>query len=341
MPESRHSGKQQGHAGGRLRGVLALVLLGIVAAVCFSLGQWQLGRAAERDALRAALEHGRSQPPLVLSAATDTSAFVPWQAAGATGRWSDEHTVLLQNRNLDGVPGYWVATPLLLTPQKPPVNRNDVVAAGSAELQAMSGEAGARDFFSRGASAQQPAVLVLRGWLPRDFSAVDHPPSVPQEPGLVQVTGELHTHIPRLFELWKWAGGAASQLPAAIPQASGAIAQVQNLELSEYERATGLDLLPVVLAQTQATQILQADGLQDGTPNPGQLSEVTPSRGTQAPPSGTALRREWPGPSLDADQNRGYALQWFSFCAIAVIAGLFVLRSMLRQRANPSSKEAS
>lgn len=338
MPKFRQDERQQGHASNRRRGMLALVVLGIVAVVCFFLGQWQLDRAAQRDALRTALEHGRSQPPLVLSAATDTSQFVPWQAASATGRWSNEHTVLLQNRNLDGTPGYWVATPLLLAPQKPPMNRNDVVAAGSAEQEAMSSAPGAREFFSRGANVQQAAVLVLRGWLPRDFSAGNHSPAVPQEPGLLRVTGELHTHVPRLFELWGWAGGAASQLPPTIPQANGAIAQVQNLELAQYERATGLDLLPVVLTQTKPSEILRADGPQNGSPGFGQASEAAATQEQAAPPSVAALRREWPGPSLDAAQNRGYALQWFSFSAIAIIAALFVLRGMLRRPPNRSEK---
>ena len=48
------------------------------------------------------------------------------------------------------------------------------------------------------------------------------------------------------------------------------------------------------------------------------------------PAAAQKLRYEWPGPSLDSDQNRGYALQWFSFSAIAVIAALFLMYRMLR-----------
>src|SRR5690606_36001648 len=128
-------------------------------------------------------------------------SFLPWRAATAQGRWSDEHTVLLQNRNLDGRPGYWVATPLLLAPPSLPVNRLDAVTAGSAESEALTGS-DSPDFLSRGLVAQAPAVLVLRGWLPRDMTAGEAAPAIPSEAGVLQIRGELHSHVPRIFELW-------------------------------------------------------------------------------------------------------------------------------------------
>src|SRR5690606_26263760 len=117
------------------RSVLALVLLGAVAACCFSLGMWQLSRAAERDALHNAIERGRLQAPLVLSSDSRPPELTAWRAATARGVWVPEHTVLLENRNLDGRPGYWVATPLMLA------DANRRTSTGM-------------------------AILVLRGWLP-------------------------------------------------------------------------------------------------------------------------------------------------------------------------------
>lgn len=331
MPESRQGERQPAPARGRLRSVLALLLLGLVAAGCFSLGNWQLDRAAERDALHQAIERGRQQPPLLLSTATPPTELIPWRAATSQGRWSSEHTVLLQNRNLEGRPGYWVATPLLLAPVAPPPNRDDAVSAGSAELSAGAGDTGKADFVGRGASGYDTAVLVLRGWLPRDMAAGGAAPAIPHEPGLLQVNGELHSHVPRIFELWDWAGGSSSQLPETLPRPDGEIAQVQNLDLNDYARASGLDLLPVVLAQTTASTVIAAAE----APAPG--AQPRPPR-----PTPQELRREWPGPSLDSDQNRGYALQWFSFSAIAIIAALFVVRGMWRRgRSDSRRKEAS
>lgn len=293
------------HPGTSFRSLLALVLLIAVAAGCFSLGMWQLGRAAERDALHDTIERGRSQAPLQLSAATRPAEFLPWRAATAQGRWLDHHTVLLENRNLGGRPGYWVATPLQLE------------AANNA-----------------------PAVLVLRGWLPRDMQAGGALPAIPLEPGPVRIEGELHTHVPRIFELWQWAGGVSSQLPDTLPAADGTPPVVQNLVLADYAQASGLKLLPTVLAQTGATVAMSETDAETFTdsaqqPSNGARQKADVPTATAARPS---LQREWPGPSLDSDQNRGYALQWFSFCAIAAIAALFITRGLLRR--HPSQHAA-
>src|SRR5690606_32209301 len=69
------------------------------------------------------------------------------------------------NRNYQGRPGYWVATPLVLDP------------------------------------ATDTALLVLRGWLPRPASIEQPLPPIPA-PGAEQtITGELLARVPRLFEL--------------------------------------------------------------------------------------------------------------------------------------------
>lgn len=310
--------------------MLAMVLLSVTAGVCFALGLWQLERAAERDALQQVIEHGRLQSPLTLSAYSAATDLLPWRPAIAQGRWAPEYTVLLQNRNLDGRPGYWVATPLVLALPAPPSNRHDAVSAGSAEADAIGHVDGNLDFLGRGPVAGDTAVLVLRGWLPRDMQGGGIAPAIPEEPGMVEVGGELHSHVPRIFELWEWAGGESSHLPDTLPQAGGDIPQVQNLDLKAYARATGLNLLPVVLAQTSASSAPSSS-----------LGSGAVQADAQRPQAPSALRREWPGPSLDSDQNRGYALQWFSFSAIALIAILFVARNMLRRaRHQEPSKEA-
>lgn len=262
------------HSGTPFRSVLALGVLGVVASVCVSLGLWQLDRAAQREALLAAIEQGRRQPPVALTPASRSADLTPWRPAVAEGRWAKEKSVLLENRNLDGRPGYWLASPLLLAP------------------------------------AYTHAVLVLRGWLPRDMGAAGKAPALPDEPGNVQVRGELLAHVPRIFELWQWAGGKASQLPATLPGPDGAVPVVQNLELRAYAQSSGLQLLPAVLAQTASTE---------GTPASGAAGSAE-------------LRRDWPGPSADSDQNRGYALQWFSFAGIALVAAGFVAGNLLRRR---------
>lgn len=257
------------------RTLFALVLLGATAMVCLSLGYWQLDRAAQRDAIRTAIDTGRSQPPLHLRAGTAATELVPWRPAQATGQWRPELTVLLENRNYQGRPGYWVATPLVLE------------------------------------DSSQTAVTVLRGWLPRQASTGQARPALPDIPpvqGRATIPGELLERVPRLFELWSWSGQDVSQLPAAMPASSGGTPVVQNLPLSDYAAATGLKFMPVVLAQT------------------------APAIDSSNPVSGAPLVREWPEPSLDSDKNRGYALQWFGFSAIAAIAWIVVLWRAIRRR---------
>ncbi|SEI62245.1 SURF1 family protein [Achromobacter sp. NFACC18-2] len=193
--------------------VAALLLLGIAVVILVSLGQWQLRRSDERRAILAAIEAGRKQAPLVLTPATPPADMTAWRVAQASGTWLPEFSVLLDNRNQDGRPGYWLATPLLLD-----------------------------------ASARR-AVLVLRGWLPRVIQGQGEP-DLPAAPKGVQIVqGELSERVPRLFELWSLGGSQTSTLPATLPAADGKVPQVQNLPLDAYARATGLDLLPTVLSQ--------------------------------------------------------------------------------------------
>lgn len=258
----------------------ALILLGVLVAVFASLGNWQLNRAAQRDATHDQITAAASLAPVTLTADTPGSDMITWRHATASGRWMHRYTVLLENRNYHARPGYWVATPLQLTD-------------------------------NQAASSPHHAVLVLRGWLARDDvmkTATDGPSRV--DPGVAlrlaqsdnihTVTGELFTHVPRLFELWSWSESNNSRLPEALVDTSQSLPALQNLDLDEYALATGLKLLPVVLAQTSP-----------------ELQMV----------------QDWPHPSADADTNRGYALQWFSFCAIAAGAWLWIAgRTLWRSR---------
>jgi len=264
--------------------VTALLLLGIAVVILVSLGQWQLRRSDERRAILDAIEAGRKQAPVMLTPATPSDDLTPWRVAQATGVWQPQFSVLLDNRNHEGRPGYWLATPLLLD-----------------------------------ASSRQ-AVLVLRGWLPRVMPGQGEPalPATPQGPQII--TGEMADRVPRMFELWSLGGQDQSALPATLPATGGKVPQVQNLPLDAYARATGLNLLPVVLAQSS----------QSG--QNGQTSQnAQPSQA-----DGDGLVRDWPQPSVDFQKNTSYAIQWFAFGLIAAIAWLVVLGGAIkrmRQRA--------
>ena len=260
------------------RTAAALILLGIMAVGFTSLGNWQLDRAAQRIAIKASIQAGRDSTALTLSPATPAQDLLPWRAATAHGVWQHQLTVLLENRNFQGRPGFWVATPLIID------------------------------------AAANTAVLVLRGWLPRPMRPGETMASIPAPAGEQTVHGELLERVPRLFELWSWSDNDETQLPGKLPDPARPVPQLQNLDLTAYGKASGLTLLPAVLAQAADSPNAQADIA-----------------------AGTQLVQEWPEPSLDSDKNHGYALQWFGFAAIAAGAWLVIAWRALRRKIKSST----
>lgn len=237
-----------------IRQFATLIVLGAAVIICASAGNWQLRRAAQRIAFTQAIEAGRQAPAVRLDARTQDG--IDWHTAQVTGTWLPRLTVLLDNRNLKGQPGLWVATPLQL-----------------------------HDDPTR-------AVLVLRGWIARP-GAQAALPDLSTPAGLVTVQGTLLHHVPRIFDLGSITGSRAGMLPTQLPTSDGVPPRVQNLSLDDLARASGQSLLPIIIEHS--------------------------------PIPGSSLIQEWPGPSLNADQNYGYALQWFSFAAIALIAALVIV----------------
>lgn len=195
-----------------------MVLLATLVTVAGTarLGMWQLDRAAQKLALQEARETQGRQPPLrsVELAREPQAATAQWsRKAAVDGVWLADLTVYLDNRPMGGRPGFHVVTPLLL---------DDGVA-----------------------------VLVQRGWLPRD--ATDRTRIAPYrtDAGRVQVTGRVAPSTSRLYDL-----GAA---------ASGTIRQ--NLELADFAREARRTLLPLVIVQDD-TGATSTDGLSRQWPQP-------------------------------------------------------------------------
>jgi len=287
------------------RSLVALALLGLVAAVCSALGFWQLERAQLRRDLQHTIAQGRASPTLTLVPNTPSEALHDWRAAQAHGAWRHDLTILLDNRNQDGRPGYWVVTPLVLDGACVHGPRiKDFAVHGSSVDDSTPDGVSPDASSSHGVSVHGPAaVLVLRGWLPRRFDALL--PNIPAPPGAQRIHGQLLSRVPRIYELPSLRGKPRDPLRYArvdrpvethvtpFEAYTSIPPVVTNLTLDDAARATKLALLPIVLQQL---------------PDPA------------APPDG--LVRQWAGPSLDADKNIGYAMQWFSFAAIALCAAL-------------------
>lgn len=236
------------------RSLAAAVLLAILGTIFVSLGNWQLNRADERREIAAMIEAGRQSAPVQILADIEPSVLKPWQAAKANGTWLPDYSVLLDNRNLNGKPGFWLATPLALS--------------------------------------TDTAILVLRGWVARPIGDYNPFPVIRQRKDTVSLSGEIALRVPQLYQLADESNVAFTATPTtALPDGATALdlnklPQRQNVSTTELSEVTDIKFLPVVLMQT-------------------------------SPTDGAQLQRQWPTPSVDSDTNMGYAMQWFSFAAIA------------------------
>ena len=136
-------------------------------------------------------------------------------------------------------------------------------------------------------------VLVAQGWLPRNNAERTRIPAYATPAGTVTISGIARLNAGHVMEL----GTAPALAPHAI---------VQNADIGQLARASGLALQPFLLEQT-----------------------ADPA--SAAAPAASALPvRDWPAPDLGADKHRGYAFQWY---ALALMAFLFFVFTGFR-RAN-------
>jgi surfeit locus 1 family protein len=158
------------------RRLVALVAGLALALVTARLGWWQLDRAGQKLDLQARLQARAALPPLQPAELPRDAAAAAAQydrAAVLQGHWLPQRTVYLENRQMDGRPGFYVVTPLQL-------------AGGD-------------------------VVLVQRGWMPRDFLDRSRLQPLPAQPGPVQVAGRLAPPPSRLLALGSAASGPIRQ----------------------------------------------------------------------------------------------------------------------------------
>ncbi|TFZ03690.1 SURF1 family protein [Ramlibacter humi] len=166
-------------------------------AATFALGLWQLGRAHQKEALTAAVEARKHDAPLSQAEFLDANRVsMLYRPVVLRGQWDAAHTVFLDNRQMDGRVGFYVVTPLKL--------------AGSGR-----------------------AVLVQRGWAPRNFQHRDQLPPVETPAGEVEVAGRIAPPPAKLYQF-----GSAGTGPIR-----------QNLDLAPFAAETRLPLLADVSVQ--------------------------------------------------------------------------------------------
>lgn len=102
------------------RWLLSHVLVVAVVVLMVNLGLWQLRRLDERRAANDEAAAALARPAADLSEVVDPAAsFDDGEAAAlrrvrVTGTYAPDDEVLVRSRSLDGAPGLWVVTPLVL-----------------------------------------------------------------------------------------------------------------------------------------------------------------------------------------------------------------------------------
>jgi len=86
----------------------------VVLPLLLALGIWQLGRAQIKAELLALRSQQSAQGPLEISQLGELGDEVRYRAVDGRGQYLAHRQVLLDNRTLDGRPGYHVLTPLVL-----------------------------------------------------------------------------------------------------------------------------------------------------------------------------------------------------------------------------------
>ena len=146
--------------------ITAAALLTLAATV--SLGRWQLSRAAQKEALQAEIDAQKNLPPLDQQdfLALDKATSALHRPVRLRGLWLAPHTVYLDNRQMHGVPGFYLLTPFAIEGSK-------------------------------------QTVLVQRGWVQRNFNDRTQLAPVDTPAGLVEVTGRIEPPPSHLLELGK------------------------------------------------------------------------------------------------------------------------------------------
>jgi len=128
-----------------------------------SLGNWQSGRADAKRELQARYDAAVRAAPIYVSSDLLDHDSVLYRKLGVEGVFDDAHTILIDNRVLNGVAGYHVLTPLRI----------------------------------RGGTR---AILVNRGWVATGRTR-DQVPVPPTPPGVVRLEGVAVDPQTRYFEL--------------------------------------------------------------------------------------------------------------------------------------------
>lgn len=229
--------------------LLATMLVFAGTALCIRLGIWQLDRLAQRRAFNAEYESARAAPTLDLNQQQPQDLpSMEWRSVKVVGEYDFANQIAIRNQYYENQYGYHLLTPLRFDGQ---------------------------------------AILVDRGWIPADGNANPSDWQKFDEPGHVNITGQL-----RLGQTKPAFGGVADTLPP-----KGQKLEVwNNADVSHIAGQIPYPILPVYIQPS-------ANSSDTKPPIPFQ-----------------------PEVEITEGPHFGYAVQWFTFATILFVGYPFFLR---------------
>lgn len=170
----------------------------VAVALGVSLGQWQIGRAAEKRAIEAKLTAREAAAPVTLQSGMANADDLEYRKVIVRGEFVGGWPVWLDNRPYNGAAGFYLMMPLKI--------------AGS-----------------------DMHILVARGWAPRNAADRTRLPNVPTPQGMIEVQGVARRNPGHVLQLGNAAppnpGAIVQNIDiAAFTQASGLKMQPVLLE---------------------------------------------------------------------------------------------------------------
>lgn len=137
----------------------------LAVLITLALGRWQVSRAAQKEAIQDSIEASSALPKLSAKTLTAQTDLVAQLHRGVTlrGRWLTQHTVLLDNRQMNNKQGFYVVTPMQLEGSK-------------------------------------AVVLVQRGWVARNFVDRTLVPKFETPMDSVEIEGRIAPPPSKLYE---------------------------------------------------------------------------------------------------------------------------------------------
>lgn len=151
---------------------LWLITLSALASfvLTLNLGFWQLNRAREKQTYQDLIVQQAQLSALDATALPNNMGnmtTVLHRQVSLTGRWLNQHTLYLDNRQMNGKPGFFVITPFE---------------------------------FETTPSSETRTILVQRGWVARNFMDRARLPDIHTESGRVSIVGRIALAPSKLYE---------------------------------------------------------------------------------------------------------------------------------------------